>query len=154
MIRPGPGAARSHDRRDPARLAEKALAAHRAGDFGEADRLYRMLLQRDPGNVDLLHLAGSVNHALGRLGEALRFLAAAVRHDAGSVAALSELGLVQHRLERYADALASYDAALAIEPDNGDIINPRAVALLPLDPPHAGPGAPHRPPPPDAESTH
>jgi Tfp pilus assembly protein PilF len=111
------------------------LAAHRAGDFAEADRLYRALLQRDPGNFDLLHLAGSANHELGRLGEALRFLAAAVRCDARSAAALSDLGLVQHRLERYVDALASYDAALAIEPDNCDIINRRAVALLRLDRP-------------------
>jgi tetratricopeptide (TPR) repeat protein len=134
MIRPGLGAARSHD---PARLAEEALCAHRAGDFAQADRLYRTLLQRDPGNFDLLHLAGSVNHELGHLGEALRFLAAAVRHNAGSAAALSELGLVQHRLERYADALVSYDAALAIEPHNGDVINRRAVALLRLDRPDA-----------------
>jgi tetratricopeptide (TPR) repeat protein len=137
MSRPGPtsAAARSHDRRDPARLAEKALAAHRAGDFAQADRLYRALLQRDPANFDLLQLTGSVNRELGRLGEALRFLAAAVRCNTRSAAALSELGLVQHRLERYADALASYDAALAIAPDDGDIINRRAVALLRLDRP-------------------
>ena len=133
MSRPGLTLARSHERRDPARLAEKALAAHRAGDLVAADRLYRASLRRDPGNSDLLHLAGSVNHELGRLVEALRFLAAAVRHNARSAAALSDLGLVQHRLERYADALASYDAALAIEPDNGDVINRRAVALLRLD---------------------
>ena len=137
MSRPGltPAAARSPDRWDPARLADKALAAHRAGDLAEADRLYRALLRRDPGNFDLLHLAGSVNHALGRLAEALRFLTAAVRWNARSALALSDLGLVQHRLERYADALASYDAVLALEPDNGDVVNRRAAALLRLDRP-------------------
>jgi Flp pilus assembly protein TadD len=109
------------------------LAAHRAGDFAQADRLYRALLARDPANFDLLRLAGSVNHELGRLGEALRFLAAAVRCDAGSAAVLSELGLVQHRLGRYADALASYDAALALEPGDADTVNRRAAALSRLD---------------------
>lgn len=137
MSRPAlaPAAARSPDRRDLSRIADKALAAHRDGDLAEADRLYRALLQRDPDNFDVLHLAGSVNRELGRLSEALRFLAAAVRRNARSAAALSDLGLVQHRLERYADALASYDAALAIEPDDCDIINRRAVALLRLDRP-------------------
>jgi tetratricopeptide (TPR) repeat protein len=120
---------------DLSRLAEKALAAHRDGDLAQADRLCRAALQRDPGNFDVLHLAGCVNHELGRLAEALRFLAAAVRRNAGSAAALSDLGLVQHRLERYADALASYDAALALAPDDCDLINRRAVALLRLDRP-------------------
>ncbi len=135
MSRPGlsPAAARGDDRRDASRLADKALAAHRAGDFAAADRLYRAVLQRDPGNFDVLHLAGSVNHELGRLPEALRFLAAAVRRNARSAAALSDLGLVQHRLERYADALASYDAALALAPDDCDTLNRRAVTLLRLD---------------------
>jgi tetratricopeptide (TPR) repeat protein len=137
MSRPDltPAAARSHGRPDLSRLAEKAFAAHREGDFAGADRLYRTVLQRDPGNFEVLHLAGCVNHELGRPGEALRFLAAAVRRNARSAAALSDLGLVQHRLERYADALASHDAALAIEPGNCDIMNRRAVTLLRLDRP-------------------
>jgi tetratricopeptide (TPR) repeat protein len=138
MSRPNltPAAARTRGQ-DLHRLAEKALAAHRDGDFAQADRLYRAVLQRDPGNFDALHLAGCVNHELGRLGEALRFLAAAVRRNARSAAALSDLGLVQHGLERYADALASYDAALALEPGNCDIANRRAVTLLRLDRPDA-----------------
>ena len=137
MSRPSltPAAARSDGRPDVFRLAERALAAHRDSDFAQADRLYRAVLQRDPANFDVLHLAGCVNHELGRLGEALRFLAAAVRRNARSAAALSDLALVQHGLERYADALASHDAALAIEPDNCDIVNRRAVTLLRLDRP-------------------
>src|SRR5262245_14637102 len=110
-------AARPDGRPDVSRLAERALAAHRNGDFAHADRLYRAVLQHDPANFGVLHLAGCVNHELGRLAEALRFLAAAVRRNARSAAALSDLGLVQHGLERYADALASHDAALALEPD-------------------------------------
>ena len=128
-------AARSRGGPDLSRVADQALAAHRDGDFAEADRLYRAVLQRDAGNFDVLHLAGSVNHELGRLGEALRFLTAAVQRNGRSAAALSDLGLVQHSLERYADALASHDAALAIEPDNSVVINRRAVTLLRLDRP-------------------
>jgi tetratricopeptide (TPR) repeat protein len=121
--------------RDLSHVAEKAFAAHRDGDLAQADRLCRAVLQRDPGDFDVLHLAGCVNHEFGRLAEALRFLSAAVRRNARSAAALSDLGLVQHRLERYADALASYDAALALAPDDRDLINRRAVALLRLDRP-------------------
>jgi tetratricopeptide (TPR) repeat protein len=136
MIRPHltPAAARPPGR-DLARIAERAIAAHRNGDLAQADRLCRAVLQREPGNYDVLHLAGCVNHELGRLAEALRFLAAAVRRNVRSAAALTDLGLVQHRLEQYADALASYDAALALAPDDCDLINRRAVALLRLDRP-------------------
>src|SRR5262249_56914261 len=114
-------------------------AATRNGDLGQADRCSRAVLQRAPGNSDTLPPAGCVNHQPGRPAEALRFLAAAVRRNARSAGAHAELGLVQHRLERYAEALASYDAALAIEPDNCDLFNRRAVTLLRLDPPDPAP---------------
>ncbi len=127
-------AARPHGP-DLSRLRDKASAAHRAGDLAQADRLCRAVLQRDPGNFAVLHLAGCLNHELGRLPEALRFLAAAVRRNAHSAAALSDLGLVQHRLERYGEALASYDAALALAPEDCDTMNRRAVTLLRLDRP-------------------
>ena len=88
MVRPHLKPAAAHPPgRDLARVAEKAFAAHRDGDLAQADRHCRAVLQRNPGNFDVLHLAGCVNHELGRLAEALRFLAAAVRRNAGSAAA-------------------------------------------------------------------
>jgi tetratricopeptide (TPR) repeat protein len=137
MIRPELKPAASPSGPDLSRLVDKACAAHRDGDLAAADRLYRAVLARDPGNFDVLHLAGCLNHELGRHTEALRFFAAAIRRNACSAAALSDLGLALHALERYADALASHDAALALEPDNCEIINRRAVALLRLDQPEA-----------------
>jgi tetratricopeptide (TPR) repeat protein len=137
MTRPSLEPAASRAGPDLSRLIDRACAAHRDGDLAAADRLYRAVLARDPGNVDVLHLAGCLHHERGRHSEALRLLAAAVRLDARSADALSDLGLAQHALEQYADALASHDAALALDPDNCEIINRRAVALLRLDQPEA-----------------
>jgi tetratricopeptide (TPR) repeat protein len=129
-----PNLRRASPRSEPdlPRLVRKAVAAHQDGDFSQADRLYRMALQRDPANFQLLHLIGTLAYQRGRLNEALRFLTAAVERNPRSAEALSDLGLAQHVAGRYDDALASQSAALAIEPDNPDLINRRAVALLRL----------------------
>ena len=53
MIRPSLKPAASRPGPDLPRLIDKACAAHRDGDLAAADRFYRAVLARDPGNVDV-----------------------------------------------------------------------------------------------------
>lgn len=110
-------------------LLLKAHAAHLAGALAQADKLYQAILKRAPGNFDVLHRLGIVNHQRGRPAEALRYLAAALRRNAGSAQALADHGLVLHTLGRIEEALASYGAALAIDPENADVLNRHGAAL-------------------------
>lgn len=60
-----------------ATLAE-ALRRHRAGDLENADRLYRDILDVEPGNADALHLCGVVAHQRGRRREAIELIERAI----------------------------------------------------------------------------
>ena len=117
----------SHADRGP--LFDKAFAAHQGGDDARADRLYRAVLDREPENVEALHLLGWLCHERGRNAEALRLLSAAARHNAGSAEVQSDLGLVLHVLERYDEAIGHHDAAQRLDPSDPDLVNRRAITL-------------------------
>jgi len=76
-----------HSDSDLARLIRKAHTAHSEGAL--AQELYKAILARYPGNFDVLHLLGFLNHQRGRQDQALRFLADALKLNAQSVEALS-----------------------------------------------------------------
>ncbi len=117
---------------DLVRLLRKAHAAHIEGAFAQAEKLYKAILRHDPDNFDALHLMGFLNHQRGRQVEALLFLAAALKRNAQSVEAHLNYGLALQALDRAEDALASYGNAVAIEPDNADLLNKYGAALLGL----------------------
>ncbi len=130
---------RHHDAQsgaDLAHLLQQAHALHAAGDLPKAEKLYKMILARDSGRFDALHLLGFLKYQSGRPAEALRYLAAALERNAHSAEALTSQGLALHALGRCADACASYEAALAITPDDADLHNKHAVALIDLGRPH------------------
>jgi Flp pilus assembly protein TadD len=67
---------------DPTMSTEGALrdavGHHRAGNLDAAERLYRMVLQRQPGQPDANHNLGMIALQSGRPSEGLRYLQAAV----------------------------------------------------------------------------
>ena len=63
-----------------ARLAE-AIAAHRAGQMAEAEKLYRAVLEIDPAHADACALLGVVVGARGDFAEAIKWVDKAVAID-------------------------------------------------------------------------
>jgi len=120
---------------DLRRLLHRAHTAHVDGAFAQAEKFYKLILERDPDNFDVLHCLGMLHYQKGRLAQARRFLSAALKLNARSAEALSNYGLVLHALGHTEEALRSYRAALAIEPETADLLNKRAIALLDLDRP-------------------
>src|SRR6185503_634270 len=77
----------------------RALAAHRAGALGEAEALYRQALAENAGDVDALHMLGTVEYERMRYREALAHLWDAAERTAWSVPAIRHnLGLVLGKL--------------------------------------------------------
>jgi len=74
-------------------LVETAVASHRAGRTGEAERAYRAALDADPDNVDANHLLGVLLHQTGRSDEGMRAIRAAVDRDPLFAGAWNSLGL-------------------------------------------------------------
>ena len=115
-----------------AQAIEEAVALHRRGDLGRAEKMYARILKARRDHFDALHLLGLLKHQTGRAGEAYRLITAALAVNPRSADARSNLGLVLHALKRDADALASFDEALALDPGHVEALNNRGTALLAL----------------------
>jgi tetratricopeptide (TPR) repeat protein len=114
----------------PAHPIGQALKLHRAGRLDQADRIYRAILARNPGDFDALHMCGVLKHQQGRSADALRLVAAALRAKPRSADALLNYGAILEALQRHEEALASFDAALALGPgaaalhfNRGNVLN-------------------------------
>jgi predicted O-linked N-acetylglucosamine transferase (SPINDLY family) len=113
-------------------LLGRAFELHRTGLVGEAEPLYRQVLQELPRHPQAQHMLGVLCAQQGRLAEALELLTSAVAGDPGSAAALSDFGLILHKLDRHAEALAAFDRALALEPQNAAALSNRGNTLARL----------------------
>ena len=119
-------------RNAPPSLAEAlhyAYSAHQAGQYSEADRVYRLVLRTHPKQFDALHLLGVLEAQRGRNNEALRLLSRAINVNPRSADALSNRANVLRDLKRYHEALESIDRALAIKPDFPEALNNRGNVL-------------------------
>jgi tetratricopeptide (TPR) repeat protein len=101
---------------------KKALAhgsrAHKAGNLGEAERLYREALRHNPGNVDAMRLLANVTMQTNRADEAEQLLRRALARAPDFVAARTDLGQLLREQDRFAEAVECLRAAVATEPDN------------------------------------
>ena len=125
-------ASRSRPRPIAAPEIQLAIALHRQGRLGEAERIYAAILAADPGRSDALHLLGLANYQRGRLPEALRLMAAALKADPRSADIHSNYGLALDAGQQHQAALASFDQALALKPDHVQALNNRGLTLAAL----------------------
>jgi tetratricopeptide (TPR) repeat protein len=115
----------------PEALRERGIALHRAGRFAEAERIYADVLRRNPADFDVLHLQGVIAYQTGRHERAVDLIGQAISLRATAGAYVS-LGGALMALGRCAEALASYDAALALQPDLAIALSCSAAALREL----------------------
>jgi tetratricopeptide (TPR) repeat protein len=112
-------------------LRERGIALHRAGRIAEAEPIYAEVLRRDPADVEVLHLQGVIAHQSGRHDYAVDLIGQAISLRATTAAYLS-LGAALMALGRCLEALASYDAALALQPQLAIALSCSAAALRDL----------------------
>lgn len=116
-----------------ATLLREALAHHRAGDLGGAERAYRTMLAADGGNADALHLLGVLHHQRGLDAEAVRLIGQAIARRPGMAEQHANLGLALHALGRLAEAEAEYRRALALREAYAEAHNSLGSALQEQD---------------------
>lgn len=122
----------------PAQTRLAALAAHRAGQLGRAETLYRHALDQSPKDVDALHMLGVVQlerlryrEALGLLwdaAEATAWAVAAIRHNLGLV--LAKL-LAREANLRQAELLGRLDALERARGARKSDVSPLVTVVLP-----------------------
>jgi len=95
-------------------ILHQALAHHQAGRLTEAEGLYRQALTLDRGNIDAMHLLGTLERQLGNLDEAEQLIRKVVTARPGFAEAHCNLGMVFHDQGRMTNAIACYERALKI----------------------------------------
>ena len=95
---------------------QRGLACHRAGNLGEAERLYGAILMQKPGHRGALHLLGLIAHQRGQHAAALGLVDRAIAAGDRSAEIESSRGQILSALGRPEEALASFERAAALQP--------------------------------------
>lgn len=108
---------------------ESAMAAHRAGNLAQAERLYRDMLRADARNFSALHMLGFLKAQLGQFDEAIALMAKALKTNPGDLGAMTNYAHALMAAQRQDEALAAYDRILAARPDQIEALYNRGVIL-------------------------
>lgn len=95
---------------------DAAVAAHKAGRFGEAEAVYRAALAENPEDPDAGNLLGVLCQQTGRLAESRQLLEAVIAHHPSLETAHNNLGITLQSEGDAAGALAAYERAAALCP--------------------------------------
>jgi len=113
----------------PMQKLRQAIALHQQGQLGQAEALYRDVLDVAPDSSDALHFLGVLESQRGREDIGLPMIERAVAINPANVSAHYNRGNILRDLERLDDALRSYDRVLALKADHIGALNNRGVIL-------------------------
>src|SRR5947209_15197934 len=93
-----------------------AVRLHQAGQFQQADEIYRQILAADPTNADAWHLRGALATQVGQHDVAVRSIGRAVELRPNFPQAYNNLGLVYAAKGMFAEAAAAHERAVQLRP--------------------------------------
>ncbi|MGA8614076.1 MAG: tetratricopeptide repeat protein [Xanthobacteraceae bacterium] len=96
----------------------RAFAAHQAGNIGQAELLYKLVLADDKKQFDALHMLGIIEGQRGNFAAGLRRLKDALRVRPNATDVLINLGRMQSELGDDSAAAATYERVLAAAPQS------------------------------------
>ena len=112
---------------------EFAFSCYNQKRLAEAEQLCRLVLRKDPCQVDAMQLLGVLLERRGKYAEALQFLREATRQAPGHAHLHNSLGMVLIQLKKPEEAVMEFRRALEICPDFAQAHNNLGVALMRLD---------------------
>lgn len=115
-----------------AQAMAQAIAAFQRGQWGEAEKRCRTVLEKKEDHFDALHLLGIIAANTRRPREASELLSRAIAANPNDATAYGNLGSVLMELGRPAEALVSYERAIALHPGLAEAHNNRGNALRDL----------------------
>jgi len=100
------------------KLLAEAAALHAKGQFEEAERKYREVLQLEPDNVSALRMLAMIAATAHHIEDAERLLRRVLRLAPDYFTAHIDLGRVYKEQDRYEEAMACFRKAIELEPNN------------------------------------
>jgi tetratricopeptide (TPR) repeat protein len=107
-----------------------AVKLHQAGRLSEAETIYRLVLEMQPGHAGSLHLLGVIDIQRGHYSEAVGKIDAAIQLNPAVAEAFNNRGTALRELKRFDEALSSHDRAIDLKPDYAEAFNNRGNVLL------------------------
>ncbi len=98
-------------------LRESAIERHKAGELGEAERLYRDAIAADPADATAHNLLGMVLKQKGDLSSALAHIERALALKPDYPQGFNNRGIVKQAQGKIGTAIDDYRRALALKPD-------------------------------------
>lgn len=95
----------------------QALRLHQAGDVGQAEALYREILNEDASHADANHYLGVIAHQFGQLDAAAALIARAISVRPDYVEAYTNLANTLKAQNKDGEAISCLQKALALRPD-------------------------------------
>ena len=92
-----------------------AVNFHQSGNFDEAQRIYREIIEVHPGQADAWHLSGLIALQQNALPNALEYILRAIEIDGNQPSFHNHLAQVYRALGRLSEAEASARRAIAID---------------------------------------
>jgi tetratricopeptide (TPR) repeat protein/SAM-dependent methyltransferase len=111
----------------------KAVSHHKAGNFGEAVRLYSEILNIYPDDAPTLHMRGFLAHQQKQYPLAEDLMRKAILHDPGTAVFYHSLGNAQKAQGRLHEAIQSYRQGLALDPSSSEMHNNVGNILTTMD---------------------
>ncbi len=112
-----------------ASLFAEALAAHQSGRLGDAEGLYRRILQADPRHAEALRLLGLIALVSGQAEAAAALISESARLAPGNPETEAQLGLALKAAGRIEDAVLHLEVARKLAPEDPSILTNLAGAL-------------------------
>ena len=110
-------------------LVQQGNEAQAAGNFSEAEAIWRRVLQDNPNNADAYYNLGRALSNQGKLEEAIAAYRQALKIYPNYAPAYNNLGVALRDQGKLEEAIAAYRQALKIHPNNAIAYNNLGVAL-------------------------
>ena len=108
---------------------DMALQHHQAGQYAQAEAIYRQILARQPNHTDAMHLLGVIAHMAGKNQDAVDLIGKAIAGNPSAVIYYNSMGVALMALGRTDDAIMAYRAALRHNPNYPEAYNNLGNAL-------------------------
>lgn len=105
------------------RALEEGYQAQQTGNVSRAEKLYRGVLRRDPGNVHALNLLGMLCVNAARPTEAIEFIRQALTVDDRDPQAHANIGLAYKDTGKPKDAIRHFRESVRLDPRNPVVYN-------------------------------
>ncbi|MBX2861319.1 MAG: tetratricopeptide repeat protein [Vampirovibrio sp.] len=101
---------------------EQAYTHHRAGQYQDAENLYRQVLQQDPNQPDALHMMGVLAYQLGQATQAIQLIQQALQFAPNHPEPWMNLGNAYQTAGQLDEAIEAYQKALKLSKENLNVL--------------------------------